>query len=246
VGISPPARSACHAEGRGFESLQPLSKRPAFAGLFRCGSRLVPLHPVGLIPESRRADRRPFQGTPPVCRTILVRPNRSPSAGLQKVRCSACCGRYPDSCCNGTILQTAPAGAIPAVAVPGGQSGSSPETARSTSARSATPASHGTQSRERLRRTASEAAARFPSPGACVAAVTPGSSPRVSLSVGKQTSARTWAGLLVVVRCGADTSAGEDFRSWLKAGGETATSRGAASRTRLAGALQAFRRLRIG
>jgi hypothetical protein len=26
--------SACHAEGRGFESLQPLSRRPAFAGLF--------------------------------------------------------------------------------------------------------------------------------------------------------------------------------------------------------------------
>jgi hypothetical protein len=36
-------RSACHAEGRGFESLQPLSKRPAFAGLFRGRSRLVRL-----------------------------------------------------------------------------------------------------------------------------------------------------------------------------------------------------------
>src|SRR5215207_423839 len=35
--------SACHAEGRGFESLQPLSKRPAFAGLFRGRSRLVRL-----------------------------------------------------------------------------------------------------------------------------------------------------------------------------------------------------------
>jgi hypothetical protein len=30
------ARSACHAEGRGFESLQPLSRRPAFAGLLVC------------------------------------------------------------------------------------------------------------------------------------------------------------------------------------------------------------------
>jgi hypothetical protein len=30
------ARSACHAEGRGFESLQPLRERPAFAGLLVC------------------------------------------------------------------------------------------------------------------------------------------------------------------------------------------------------------------
>src|SRR5215207_1343652 len=33
--------TACHAEGRGFESLQPLQKRPAFARLFRCSSRAV-------------------------------------------------------------------------------------------------------------------------------------------------------------------------------------------------------------
>jgi hypothetical protein len=32
-----PIASACHAEGRGFESLQPLSRRPAFAGLFGAG-----------------------------------------------------------------------------------------------------------------------------------------------------------------------------------------------------------------
>ena len=82
----------------------------------------------------------------------------------------------PDSCCNGTILRTAPAGAIPPIAALGGQSGFSPETARSTSTRSATPASHGTQSRVLLRRTASEAAARSPSRRACVAAVTRGSS----------------------------------------------------------------------
>jgi hypothetical protein len=91
-------------------------KRPAFAGLFCVRGRLVCLRRVGLTPDSPRADRRPFQGKPPVCRSILVRPNRSPSAGLQKVGCSACCGRYPDSSCNGTILRTAPAGAIPAVA----------------------------------------------------------------------------------------------------------------------------------
>jgi hypothetical protein len=58
LGIS---RSACHAEGRGFESLQPLPRRPAFAG-FSCGhSRLVRLRRVGLTPDSPRADRRPVQ-----------------------------------------------------------------------------------------------------------------------------------------------------------------------------------------
>jgi hypothetical protein len=68
--------------------------------------------------ESARTDSGLAAGRPsgvprkaPVCRSILVRPNRSPSAGLQKVRCSACCGRYPDSCGNGTILRTAPADA---------------------------------------------------------------------------------------------------------------------------------------
>jgi hypothetical protein len=69
------ARSACHAEGRGFESLQPLSENLCFAGVFCCGSRLVPLRPVGLIPDSRPADRRRLQGKRPVCRPILVRPN---------------------------------------------------------------------------------------------------------------------------------------------------------------------------
>ena len=48
----------------------------------------------------------------------------------------ACCGRYPDQYCSGTIQRTAPAGAIPAVAALGGQSGFSPENGRSTSARS--------------------------------------------------------------------------------------------------------------
>jgi hypothetical protein len=41
VGVGP--GSACHAEGRGFESLQPLRKRPAFAGLFRVISWVVRL-----------------------------------------------------------------------------------------------------------------------------------------------------------------------------------------------------------
>jgi hypothetical protein len=60
-------------------------------------SRLVHLRRVGLTPDSPRADRRPSQEKRSVCSLIRVRPNRSPSVGLQKVECSACCGGYPDS-----------------------------------------------------------------------------------------------------------------------------------------------------
>ena len=191
------ARSACHAEGRGFESLQPLRKTPAFAGLFDVRSRLVRLRRVGLTPDSPRADRRPFQEKRPVCRPILVRPNRSPSAGLQKVRCSACCDRYPDSCCNGTILRTAPTGAIPAVAV----LGASPVSVRKPRGQPRPlrdPASHGTQSREPQDGVRDSG---VPHHGELVSRQSHGgSSPKMSLSIGKQASARTWAGLLVVVR----------------------------------------------
>jgi hypothetical protein len=63
-----------------------LSKRPVFAGLFCVRSRLVPLHPVGLIPglairRSSAASRKTA-----VCRPILVRPNWSHSAGPQTHR----------------------------------------------------------------------------------------------------------------------------------------------------------------
>jgi hypothetical protein len=60
---------------------------------FSWRSRLVRLRRVGLTPDSPRPDRPPFQGKSAVCRPIPVRPNRSPSEGLQKVGCSACCGR---------------------------------------------------------------------------------------------------------------------------------------------------------
>jgi hypothetical protein len=51
-------RSACHAEGRGFESLQPLPKRSAFAGLFHTCSRLVRLRRRAPIGHRRRRPRR--------------------------------------------------------------------------------------------------------------------------------------------------------------------------------------------
>jgi hypothetical protein len=112
------------------------SENLRFAGIFRCGSRLVPLHPVGLIPDSRSADRRRLQGKRPVCRpisfvqteVILQACRRSGVRLLRPLRRLVL---------QGTIQRTAPAGAIPTVAVLGGQSGFSPETARRTSARSA-------------------------------------------------------------------------------------------------------------
>ena len=64
--------TACHAEGRGFESHQPLRGGLRFAGLFRLGSRLVRLRRVGLIPDSRRADRFRLGGKRPVCRRFCL------------------------------------------------------------------------------------------------------------------------------------------------------------------------------
>ena len=107
------AGSACHAEGRGFESLQPLLRRPAIAGLLCVRSRLVRLRRVGLIPDSRSADRRPFQRKPPVCRPILVRPNPSPSARLQEIGVRPAAAVTPIPAANGTIPWTAPAGRGP-------------------------------------------------------------------------------------------------------------------------------------
>jgi hypothetical protein len=46
--------TACHAEGRGFESLQPLRKRPVFAGLFvagRGGRTSCEANPRGVLAE---------------------------------------------------------------------------------------------------------------------------------------------------------------------------------------------------
>jgi hypothetical protein len=48
------ARSACHAEGRGFESHQPLRKDLRFTGLSCWGSRFVRLHQRTLVGHSRR------------------------------------------------------------------------------------------------------------------------------------------------------------------------------------------------
>jgi hypothetical protein len=125
-------RSACHAKGRGFESLQPLSRRPAFAGLLRWGSRHVRLCRVGLKPDSRPADRHWCEGKRPLCRPIAVRPNRSPSAGPQKVECSGRCGRRPALPANGPFLRTDACRALPAIPILGGESDFSPDTVRST------------------------------------------------------------------------------------------------------------------
>ena len=169
-----------------------------------------------LTPDSQRADRRPFQGKRPVCRPILVRPNRSPSAGLQNVRCSACCGPLarlllqPDNPEDSARRRdTSGRGPLGLVRF---QSG----TAKSTSPRCATPASHGPQSRELSPQEGVRGA--VPSRGACAAAVTRGQL-KVSLSIGKDASARTWAGLRVVIA----------FRLALRAHGHFDSPTGAAA-----------------
>jgi hypothetical protein len=66
------APSACHAEGRGFESLQPLQERPAFAGLFRGNSRLVRLLRAGPKPDPRQTGTYIRLEEAPVCREFWI------------------------------------------------------------------------------------------------------------------------------------------------------------------------------
>jgi hypothetical protein len=136
----------------------------------RVRSRLVRLRRVGLTPDSPRADRRPFQEKRPVCRPILVRPNRSPSAGLQKVGCSACAAVSPTPAATARSCGQRP----PARYQRSRSLGASPKTARSTSPRSAIRRAIAPSAVSFLRRPASEAAARSPSRGACAVAVTRG------------------------------------------------------------------------
>jgi hypothetical protein len=109
-----------------------------------------------------------------VCRPILVRPNRSPSAGLQRsdVRPAAAvsptpaatarsCGQRPPA----RYQRSRSLGASPvSVRKPRGQPRPAPATRRAMAPRAVSF----------LRRTAPEAAARSPPRGACVAAVTGG------------------------------------------------------------------------
>jgi hypothetical protein len=193
-------RSACHAEGRGFESHQPLRKKPVFAGFFCVRSRLVRLRRVGPTPDSPRADRRPFQRRSPVCRPILVRPNPSPSAGLQKVGCSPAAAvtptrtaaarssgqRPPARCQRSRHLGASPV----SVRKPGGQPRPAPRQP---------PASHGPQSRELLRRRR-PTQRRSPHNGDLMSRESHGGHRRGSrFPSATRRSARTWAGLLVVV-----------------------------------------------
>ena len=88
----PSLRSACHAEGRGFESHQPLSKRPASAGLFRGSSRLVRL--CRRVPQWVHVGRRAAGATQnkPVCRSVRLTARHAPwSSG------AGSCGQKTDA-----------------------------------------------------------------------------------------------------------------------------------------------------
>src|ERR687895_2501495 len=64
--------TACHAEGRGFESHQPLPKRPAFAGLFRARSWRVRLLRAGPKPDPRQSRRAFDSKKAAVCREFWI------------------------------------------------------------------------------------------------------------------------------------------------------------------------------
>jgi hypothetical protein len=178
-----------------------VQKKLPFAALFRCGSRLVRLHPVGLISDSRSADRRRRQGKRPVCRPILVRPTEVSLQACRRSGVRPAAAVTPDSYCGGTIQRTAPAGTKAAVAALRGQSGSVRKPGgRARRAPRQPPASYGTQSRELLRRRR-PTQLRGPHNGDPASRESKGRHrPGLSPSVGNQAFARHLAGLLVVIR----------------------------------------------
>ena len=195
--------TACHAEGRGFESLQPLPKRPAFAGLFRLGSRLVPLHRAGLIPDSRLDDRRRFQAKRPVCRPILACSNRSPSAGPQKVECSdaAAVGRFFRK------RHVLAHGCPPTRYQRSRSSGASPVSVRKPRGRLCDPASQSSPGRKISPQDTIRGSGAEPVTGGLGRGNHTGSSPRLSLCHRKQACARNRAGLPLIVQAGRVDSA---------------------------------------
>jgi hypothetical protein len=90
--------TACHAEGRGFESLQPLPKRPSFPGLFRLGSRLVRLRRRTIIGQWRPSQpcERPWGGDDVQAFLVATR-----TADLLQAR------RMPDVRFSGAYLRAA-------------------------------------------------------------------------------------------------------------------------------------------
>jgi hypothetical protein len=194
-----PPRSACHAEGRGFESLQPLLKRSVFAGPFlraqsACASASSRTN-SGLAPGRSSAVPKKT----PCLQAHSGSSEPKSFCGPAERRVFACCGPYPYSYCSGTIQRTAPAGAIPPVAV----LGASPVSVRKREVNLGPL--RGNPQRAMAPRAVScsgdgvRRSGAVPTTGTLCRGSTRGSSPRVPLSIGTQRSARTWSGLLVVV-----------------------------------------------
>jgi hypothetical protein len=89
-------------------------------------------------------------------------------------RVFARCGRWRAVSQTARSCARTPVGAPPAIRILRGESDFSPDTVRSTSARTATPARRSSHRREPLRRSASEAAARYPSRAAWAVAIARG------------------------------------------------------------------------
>jgi hypothetical protein len=158
-----PPRSACHAEGRGFESLQPLRKKacicrpfslrqsPCSSASGRTDSGLAAGQPPAASKENARfAGRFSFVRTEVIlqaCRRSSVRLlGREPASSKRRLPRTAACRRGGSD--------SGP---------PGGESDFSPETTRSTSAAPRRGQPIAPRPVSSLRRAAFEAAARCPS-----------------------------------------------------------------------------------
>jgi hypothetical protein len=100
-------RPACHAEGRGFESLQPLRKRPAFAGLFCWSSRLCSSASgrtdAGLAVRRSPAASRKTPGLQADSRSSELKSFCGPAEG----RAFACCSGWTPVPANDRLLPLA-------------------------------------------------------------------------------------------------------------------------------------------
>jgi hypothetical protein len=169
-------------------------------------SRLVRLRRVGLIPDLPRDDRRLvkenalFAGRFSFVRTEVLLPACRRSSVLPAAAVSPTLAATPRSCGQRPPARYRRSRSSAPVRFQSGNREVNLAPLRD-------PARHGPQSRELSPQDGVRGSGAVPITGGSCRGSHTGSSPKVSLSIGKQASARTWAGLLLNVHCDSRISA---------------------------------------